>query len=81
MEYSIAHLGTVRGHCGGDIGGPVFLEQVYVALCSVAASHMKEAEQFVHVVVDPELAHGSSSCYNDKEVLFCRRGQKERERI
>lgn len=53
------HLCTVRRHCGGNIGSPVFLQQVYVALGSVPAPHMKQAEQLIHVVVDPELAHGS----------------------
>lgn len=54
-----SHLGAVSGHCGCDVGSPVFLQQVYVALCTITSPDMKQTEQLVHVVVDPELIHGS----------------------
>jgi len=40
----------------------VFLQEVYVALGSISSSDVQQAEQLVHVVVDPELAHGSGCC-------------------
>lgn len=54
-----SHLGAVSRHCGCDVGSPVFLQQVYVALCTITSPDMKQTEQLVHVVVDPELIHGS----------------------
>lgn len=54
-----SHLGAVSGHCGCDVGSPVFLQQVYVTLCTITSPDMKQTEQLVHVVVDPELIHDS----------------------
>lgn len=51
------HLGTVCRHGGGDIWGPVLLQQVNVDLGPIPSVDTQQTEQLVDIMMNAKLTH------------------------